>query len=535
MTAASAQNYDFMVNGIYYKINQDSVSVGVTYKKSIYSNSETYTGHVAIPEEVSYGDMNYTVTAIDAYAFYNCDELISVELPGSVIMIKEYAFQGCTALSSVIIPDSVISIGIDAFNKCQSLTELFIPASVRVINPGTFSGCYGLTSIVVDENNLYFDSRENCNAIIGKERNELIAACINTEIPNSVKRIARDAFGGFTWLTEVNLPDSLEYIGQNAFYGCIGLTSIDIPNTVTEIDDCAFAYCSGLTEVVLPESLITLGGCVFMDCTGLTSMFIPASVEYIGSNLLARASNITSINVDHRNRYYDSRNNCNAIIQSKTNSLIIGCNYTTIPEGIVNINEGAFTDCDKITNIVLPSTLYVIRYGAFYNCTALTSIVIPEGVVQIAGEAFRNCINLTSVSLPSTLHDVGAFSIGVYCFYGCNSLKDVICFSQTPPQIFSYGCFEMTTYQDATLYVPSESITNYQSAAFWRKFISIKPINLIIHGDVDGDGKLGINDVTDLIDLLLNGGEMPSVADVDGDGIVNISDVTALIDLLLNQ
>ena len=96
----------------------------------------------------------------------------------------------------------------------------------------SFSYCYGLTSIVVDENNLYYDSRDNCNAIIGKANCVLLAACVNTVIPNSVKRLAAGTFNGFTWLTEVNLPDSLEYIGESAFRDCTGLSYIEIPNKI---------------------------------------------------------------------------------------------------------------------------------------------------------------------------------------------------------------------------------------------------------------------------------------------------------------
>lgn len=272
--------YDFEVDGIYYKINRDSVSVSVTNKNS--SNSGAYIGHVSVPAEVIYDDMVYPVTMIGGYAFNKCSALTSIDLPNTIKEISRFSFMGCTALSHINIPDSVTFIGGQAFQSCRSLTELFIPASVQNIETQAFSYCYGLTSIVVDENNSYYDSRENCNAIIGKNRNELLAACVNTVIPNSVKRFERDAFNGFTWLTEVDMPDSLEFIGVNAFYGCTGLTNIDFPSTLTTISDAAFAGCTGLTEVVLPESLQTLGGNVFMDCPKLTSLFIPANVTSIG-------------------------------------------------------------------------------------------------------------------------------------------------------------------------------------------------------------------------------------------------------------
>ena len=526
--SATMSAYDFEVDGIYYKINKDSVSVSVTNKNS--SNSGAYIGHVSVPAEVIYNNMIYPVTMIDGSAFEKCSAMTGIDLPNTIKEIGRYSFMGCSALSHIDIPDSVTFIGTRAFQGCRSLTELYIPASVQNIEYEAFIHCYGITSIVVDENNSYYDSRENCNAIIGKNRSVLLAACVNTVIPNSVKRLASDVFNGFTWLTHVDLPDSLEYIGGYAFYGCTGLTNIDFPSTVTTISDAAFAGCTGLTEVVLPESLQSLGGCVFMDCPELTSLFIPANVTYIGGSLLARDPKITSIVVDPRNTKYNSRDNCNAIIESSNEWLIEGCNYSTVPEGVRRIDSGAFAYCDKITEIQLPSTLHTIGDGAFMKCTSLTSIHVPEGVTQIDPDAFRDCSTLTTISLPSTLNKTGLDHIGTYCFYGCDSLRAVICYAVKPPQIgpFLFGCFESATLQNGTLYVPVESIELYKTASIWRSFKNIAAI-----GDINGDGNISISDVTGLVDQLLSGGELPAWMDVNGDGNVSIGDVTALIDMLL--
>ena len=520
--------YDFEVDAIYYKINKDSVSVSVTSKNS--SNSGAYIGHVSVPAEVIYNDMVYPVTRIDGSAFEKCSAMTDIDLPNTIKEIGGQAFQGCSALTHIDIPDSVTFIGGQAFQGCRSLTEIFIPASVQTIESQTFKYCYGLTSIVVDENNISYDSRENCNAIIGKNRSELLAACVNTVIPNSVKRLARNVFNGFTWLTHVDFPDSLEYIGEYAFYGCTGLTSIDLPNKVTTIADCAFASCSRLSEVVLPESLEKLGGCVFMDDTCLTSLHIPANVTEVGHYLLARTYNVNSITVDPANTHYDSRDNCNAIIDSHYNWLVVGCNYSTIPEGVRYIDMGAFSDCDKITEIQLPSTLHSIGYGAFKKCASITSIHVPEGVVQIDMEAFRDCSTLTTISLPSTLNETGLDHIGTYCFYGCDSLRAVICYAVKPPQIgpFLFGCFESATLQNGTLYVPAESIELYKTASIWRSFKNIAAI-----GDINGDGNISISDVTGLVDQLLSGGDLPAWMDANGDGHVSIKDITDLIDRLL--
>lgn len=520
--------HDFMVDDVYYLFNRDSVSVKVSYKGSSYtSGRNSYKGHVTIPAEVIYNGVAYPVTSIGGYAFDSCVELTEVDLPNTITEISRFSFQGCTALRQINIPDSVTFIGGQAFMSCRSLTELYIPASVQTIESTAFSYCYGLTSIVVDENNQYYDSRENCNAIIGKETSILLAACVNTVIPNSVKRLGRSVFHGYTWLTEINLPDSLEYIGEYAFYGCSGLTSIDIPNTVTTICDCAFASCTGLTEVSLPTSLVDLGGCVFMDCTGLTSLHIPANVSSVGHFLFSRAYNISSITVDPENRHYDSRDNCNAIIDKHYNYLVVGCSNSTVPEGIRGIEMGAFADCIYLTHLDLPNSLIFIDGEAFMDCTGLTSIIIPGSVRNINMEAFRGCTALTSVTLPESLKQ-----IEIYCFYGCNNLQDVTCLGGTPPTMENNNCFSSITYNTATLHVPADAIETYQSTYYWRYFKTIKAIAQ--PGDVNDDGSLDVDDVTDFIGLLLNGGSLPINADLNGDGVADIDDATLLITMLLN-
>ena len=552
LSATAALAHDFMVDGIYYKINNDSSTVSVTYKGSSASNSKVYSGNVVIPREVTYNDKIYSVTKIGGSAFLDCAALTGVELPNTVTSIAQEAFMRCEALNYVNIPDSVTSIGMYAFGRCLSLTEIHIPSLVTNIGLMAFSWCTGLQHIVVDENNSTYDSRDNCNAIIKTSNNEMIAASVNTVIPNSVERLGRDLFNGFSWMTQINLPNSLVYIGEYAFCNCSGLTSIDIPNTVTEIASCAFDGCSGLTDIVIPPSVKTIAAHAFRDCIGLTSINIPASVTSIGGNIITHCNNITCITVDPANRVYDSRNNCNAIIETSSGKLKVGCNNSTIPENVYWIDMMAFIGCNKMTHIELPSTLTYIAADAFNGCSGLTEIYIPASVGGISLEAFRNCTGLKkiwlneglrfledfvffncsgveSITLPSTLT-----SIGDYCFDDCASLKDISCLATTPPTMGSYWSFMPSAYNTATLHVPEESLDAYKTAYYWKYFINIEAISTVVPGDINGDGNISISDVTGLIDLLLSGGEMPPYADANGDGVVTIKDVTDLIDMLLN-
>ena len=305
------------------------------------------------------------------------------------------------------------------FHNCAGLTSINVPASVTCIPMNVFLNCTGLTRIDVDENNTVYDSRNNCNAIIETATNTLISGCKNTVIPDSVTIIGDDAFWGCTGLTNINIPNSVKAIYDFAFAECIGLTSVRIPNSVscislgafactglknitipdsmTYIYDSVFAFCTGLTSITIPDSVTSIGwrtfeGCTnltsitipnsvtsledvaFVDCTGLTSITIPDSVTSIGINAFMGCTGLTSIVVDENNTVYDSRDNCNAIIETATNKLISGCKNTVIPDSLTSIGSSAFSGCTGLTSITVPDSVTSIGRYAFDGCTGLTDV-----------------------------------------------------------------------------------------------------------------------------------------------------------------
>ena len=239
------------------------------------------------------------ITSIGDCAFCGCEYITSVTIPNSVTSIGNNAFSGCSGLTELTIPNSVTSIGYDAFRDCSGLTELTIPKSVTSIGSSAFSGCSGLTEltipksvtsigysafagcrglerITVEEGNLYYDSRESCNAIIRIEDNTLIAGCKNTSIPNSVTSIGDGAFVSCSSLTEITIPNSVTSIGEGAFYNCRSLTEITIGNSVTSIGDDAFGWCNNLTSIhckaMVPP---TLSNYVFIYNYSTATLYIP--------------------------------------------------------------------------------------------------------------------------------------------------------------------------------------------------------------------------------------------------------------------
>ena len=247
-----------------------------------------------------------SVTRIVGYAFYNCSGLKSVTIGNSVTSIGCGAFENCSKLTSITIPNSVKIIDSYAFSDCSGLTSITIPGSVTNICKGAFSCCGGLKSITVAESNIFYDSRNHCNAIIESKTNTLISGCKNTVIPNSVTSIGGSAFSSCTGLTSITIPDSVTSIGDWAFNNCSKLTSITIPNSVTSIGDWAFSYCSGLTSITIPNSVTSIGSGAFWYCTGLTSITIPNSVTSIGEDAFYCTSNNLKVTASCENLFVNN-------------------------------------------------------------------------------------------------------------------------------------------------------------------------------------------------------------------------------------
>ena len=197
-------------------------------------------------------------------------------------------------------------------------------------------------------------------------------------------------------LTSLVIPNSVSTIGEDMCTGCSNLTSINIPQSVTTISNYAFVECISLLSIEIPNSVVTIGQTAFYGCKGLTSLAIPGSVTFIGSDAFWGCSGLERINVADENEVYDSRNNCNAIIITETNTLIQGCQNTIIPDDIISISNGAFRNCEGLSSIRIPVRVSAIGKGAFKGCNNLLSVICEiEDPLEIDSTAFSNRANAT--------------------------------------------------------------------------------------------------------------------------------------------
>ena len=213
-------------------------------------------------------------------------------------------------------------------------------------------------------------------------------------------------------ITKVVIQNGVTSIGSYAFSGCSRLTSITLPNSVTSIGSNAFSGCSSLTDIPIPDSVTSIGEQAFTECSSLTSIEIPANAKNVFGFLFSGCSNLASIKVDERNSFYDSRDNCNAIIHTERNALIAGCKNTEIPDNVSTIDGYAFSECNGLTNITIPGSVTSIGVSAFDNCNDLTSVTISEGVTCISMSAFADCNNLTSVTIPDSVTSIEPNAFG---------------------------------------------------------------------------------------------------------------------------
>jgi len=396
--------YDFKVDGIYYHtIHPNAV---VTYKDDNYNS---YSGSVTIPSTVTYNDVVYNVTYIDD----------------------------------------------NAFSKCSSLTSITIPESVTSIGYRAFSGCSGLASVTLSSNAIVsknYTSDKNLGTIFGSQVKEYI-------IGDDVTSIGDNAFKGCSGLASVTIGNGVTSIGDNAFKGCSGLASVTIGNGVTSIGSNAFFGCSGLTSITIPESVTSIEYCTFYGCSSLKSITIPESVTSINGNAFSGCSGLKSVSVASGNTKYDSRNDCNAIIETESNILLTGCKNTVIPESVTSIGNSAFSGCSGLTSITIPESVTSINDNAFSGCSALTSITIPESVTSIEYSTFSGCSSLTSMNIPNSV-----MSIGNSAFSDCSGLTSVTIGNS----VTSIGDYAFCRCSGLTSVTIGNSVTSIGNSAFYR-------------------------------------------------------------------
>ncbi|MBQ8522872.1 MAG: leucine-rich repeat protein [Clostridia bacterium] len=410
-----------------------------------------------------------SLITIPKYSFYECKGLTNVKLPISIQSLETYAFSNCNALLNIdlTICQNLTTIN-SAFSNCGGLTNITIPASVTHIDSWAFNNCYNLAEVYnlsnlsITTGSMGYGYVAFYAAIVkneARDESKLVtidgvdyyknsetdyialrlsdATKISITLDSRTTLIRNYAFRDIDCLTSIDLSKctNLTTIGNSAFYDCDYLISVELTNcmNLTAIETSAFSKCQKLTNIDLSKctNLISIGQSAFNDCDKITNIVIPARVTTIGSHAFSSCYALTNVVVDENNNVYDSRNNCNAIIESSTNTLIQGSNTTIIPNDIEIIGNYAFYE-SGLTSITIPASVTQMGMSVFYDSVKLKSVDLS------------NCINLTLLNKTFTSSELTSIDLS-HCtklttledneFYKCSSLESVI----LPHSITSIG------------------------------------------------------------------------------------------------
>ncbi len=307
---------------------------------------------------------------------------------------------------------------------------------------------------------------------------------------------------GYEATGDLIIPESVSYeghnytvttIGETAFLYCFYLTNLSIPNTVTTIEASAFAYCQSFTgDLVIPNSVTTVGygafqycagydgdliignavttieDYAFNSCDGMTgTLYIPSGVQSLGGNSFGYCA-FSGITVDPENSVYDSRNDCNAIIETSTNQLVTGCKNSTIPNTVTSIGYCAFRGVQGLTSIEIPNSVTYIGENAFAFCYDLTGdLTIPNSVETIDAGAFFYCQGFGGTL---TIGESVTF-IGDQAFRNCSGFTGAVTLATTPPTLGDeLGGLVFENFGYPILVVPCGCIEAYRNSSWYEPY-----------------------------------------------------------------
>lgn len=386
--------------------------------------------------------------------------LVLNEVTGEGFMVIDYIGTDM----DVVIPNTyrgieVTRIADEAFAE-KNIKTVRISKTVKIIGQAAFFNCQNLVDVTFEEGSMLEE--------IGSEAFYYCDSLETINVPSSLQKLGLCAFFlNDSLICEYDDSCGVKYIGNEDNPHLIlydtsstNLTSCEINANTRFINDYAFTYCSNLRKVTIPEGVVSIGTSAFYYCLALEEVYIPKTVKYIGDATFNCDDGIVKFEVDEENEAYDSRENCNAIIETASNTLIYGCQNTVIPNSVVAIRDKAFYGIGTISYLYIPKSVEQIGKYVFSMCDILDTLIvdpenkyfksvdsngkecnviiknssytqtvlyggcdnegkvtIPQGVTHIGEEAFRGRVNLVEITLPKSLYSIasGAFS-------SCNNL-----------------------------------------------------------------------------------------------------------------
>ncbi len=410
-----------------------------------------------------------TVTSIGSSAFKGCSSLATISIPSSVSSIGRNAFEDCKGMTSVVIPTSVISIGKSAFKNCSSLASILIPSSVISIGVSAFEGCSSLTTVNIPTSIISIGTSTfaNCTGLT------------SVNIPTSVTSIGVSAFENCVGLTAVTIPSSVTIMGTSSFAGCSSLASIILSDKLTNIGVKTFAGCKGLMTISIPLSVVSIGSRAFYECSALIAVDESNTKYSSKEGVLYNKDQTALLQCPvSKSGVYDVLSS----VESIELSAFHACNALAavkIPASVKKIGEGAFYLCSAQLEVEEGNAAYASVEGILFNKEKTTLITcpiskagiysIPSTVIEVENGAFIGCVKMTSVKIPASVGRIGS-----YAFSGCKNLISMYIKSSNPVNLrFEKEVFEGVKKNSCILYVPVGAKPAYKGTNQWRDFNNV--------------------------------------------------------------
>ena len=494
------------------------------------------------------------VQNIENEAFYCCVRLNDLVLNEGVKTIGESAFE-YTAISQLNLPESVTTLKYGAFGNCPYLTNVHIPKGLTSIADYAFYACEGLEAFTVDPDNTKYTAIDGL--LMSKDGKKLLAypnaKAAVAQVPEGVTSLANGAFWYCLNVEQVQLPSTLTSIGQYAFWSCENMARITLPESLKTISNYAFMYCSLLDSVVVPNSVTSFGTNVFYSCTSLTAVQLSSRIKTIGQGTFQGCTSLATFVVPESVTSLGTSAFAGSGLQHITFSSVLktlGSNVfyacKDLTEFVVPDDNATYTAIDGVlfskdgtkltyypnmhaTHYQVPDGTQAILANAFGGCDKVQQVVMPSSVIQIGQYAFSDCSALTNVTIGS-----GVTVMGDGVFDYCKALAEIHSRIVTPFTVPA-NVFNKVDRSKCTLYVPVGSLAAYRATPAWNSFSKIVEEADAVLGDLNGDGQVDISDVNAVINMMLGKSPQTPEGDLTGDGNVDISDVNAVINLMLGK
>ncbi len=438
----------FVQDNLKYTVQGSYVSVRGNFPS-------TTIGEIVIPSTVTYGNMTYKVTEIEAGAFHNFNGITAMTIPASVETVRRGFLTGCSGLKNFTIKDSDTPLYFDnGYWTYTAGNEQLCVADLDYFYMGR--------DITMDSPDKNVVTSAKKIVVGGKMTNipnhfsDSNAALTEVTIGGNITKIGQEAFDINTSLSKVTITAAVDTIYQSAFWGCSSLTAIELPATVKYLGPAVFRNCTALEAFTIPAATEQVDRGLLTGCTSLKSFTIEASETplYFDNGYWTYTAGNEQLCVAELDYYYQGRdvnlNSPDCQIVTAAKSIELGGNMTAIPakftlsdtllttliigDNITKIGASAFSGNRSLTGVTITAPVDTIYDNAFNGCTALPAFELPATTKYIAAAAFKNCSVLGAINIPAATEQVDR---GI--FTGCSGLKAFTIEDSDTPLYFDNG------------------------------------------------------------------------------------------------